>query len=142
MADFAAPPTNQISTQPSRIWSDLDISFAIVPVTGDVAVNTGDAAVIASVENLVLTAYYERPFSPLLGSSVSQLLFDNMTPMTATLISTSISEVLSNYEPRVSVQSINVDAQPENNAFIATITFYILNNVSPTTITLFLERLR
>jgi phage baseplate assembly protein W len=126
----------------TRIYSDIDFTFTKKPVTNDVALSFDAQAVIRSVRNLLLTRHYERPFNPDLGSNIDAMLFEMVSPLTATSLEREIQNVIENYEPRARVDSIVVSAQPDNNAYNATITFYIENATLPTTVTLLLERNR
>ena len=92
----------------TRLFTDLDLSFTAHPVTGDINVLSGDAAVIQSVENLVLMSHYDKKFQPSVGSGVYNILFEPLTPTTATTLQSLIENVLSNYEPRVRVVSVDV----------------------------------
>ena len=99
-------------------------------------------AVIRSIRNLLLTRHYERPFNPDLGSNIDAMLFEMVSPLSATSLEKEIQNVIENYESRATVDSIVVSAQPDNNAYNVTITFYIENATLPTTVTLLLERNR
>ena len=126
----------------TRIYSDIDFTFTKKPVTADVALSFDTQAVIRSIRNLLLTRHYERPFNPDLGSNIDAMLFEMISPLTATSLEREIQNVIENYEPRARVDSIVVFAQPDNNAYNVTITFYIENATLPTTVTLLLERNR
>jgi phage baseplate assembly protein W len=126
----------------TRIYSDIDFTFTKKPVTNDVALSFDTQAVIRSVRNLLLTRHYERPFNPDLGSNIDAMLFEMVSPLTATSLEREIQNVIENYEPRARVDNIVVSAQPDNNAYNVTITFYIENATLPTTVTLLLERNR
>ena len=94
----------------TKIFSDIDFTFTKKPVTGDIALSYDNQAVIRSVRNLVLTNHYERPFNPELGSSVSALLFEPCTSLSAKNVEKEIQNVLSNYEPRI--DNVQVRATP------------------------------
>jgi len=126
----------------TRIYSDIDFTFTKKPVTNDVALSFDTQAVIRSVRNLLLTRHYERPFNPDLGSNIDAMLFEMISPLTATSLEREIQNVIENYEPRARVESIVVSAQPDNKSDNVTITFYIENATLPTTVTLLLERNR
>ena len=79
--------------QLQKIYSDLDLTFNRLPVTNDVALRYDDQAVIASVRNLLLTNFYERPFQPNLGSNIDKLLFEPVNNLTAGLLSDEIKNV-------------------------------------------------
>src|SRR5271169_6771471 len=105
----------------TRHYTDLDLNFTEHPIKKDVNILTDDDAVIQSVENLIFTNHYDFPFHPELGSSITNLLFENMTPLTESNIQLAIQEVLTNFEPRVTIQSIVVSAQPDANAYNVTL---------------------
>ena len=123
-------------------YADLNLIFLNNPVTGDISKLTDSDAVKQSVINLVLTQHYERPFHPELGCNVTTMLFENASATTAINIKRSIQDVINNFEPRVQIQSISVDVEPEQNGFTVTIQFYVLNVTNLVTVSFFLERLR
>jgi phage baseplate assembly protein W len=123
-------------------YSDLDLDFMAHPTTGDVMKKTGVDAIKRSVRNLILTNFYDRPFRSYIGSGALKLLYENMNPITANFLNNAIREVIENYEPRVRVDSINVNFDYDNNGYNATLFFTILNRNEPVVINLFLERIR
>jgi phage baseplate assembly protein W len=126
----------------SKIYSDLDLTFNRLPVTNDVALSYDDKAVIRSVRNLLLTNTYDRLFQPEIGSNLTKLLFENVDSLTASLLQNEIKIVIRNYEPRVSIDYINVTPDEDNNAYNVSLSFYIGNNSSPTAVNLLLQRSR
>jgi len=126
----------------TKIYSDIDFTFTKKPVTGDVALSFDNKAVIRSIRNLLSTKKYERPFDPDLGSNIDALLFENFSPLVASLIEREVTDTINNYEPRALLDSVRVSADPDSNQYSATITFYIENATLPTTVTLILERNR
>ena len=139
MANFDASNTNN-SKRSNRIYKDLD--FTRHPVTNDVVKITDVDAVKRSVKNLINTQFYERPFHPELGCGVRDMLFENYTPMTGIFMRRKIEEVLSNYEPRASLSSIQVNEQMDRNAIDVVVNFYVLNLPNPVSVTTTLQRIR
>jgi phage baseplate assembly protein W len=125
-----------------KIYSDLDLTFRRLPVTNDVALSYDDQSVIRSVRNLLLTGFYERPFQPNLGSNLNKLLFEPADQLTSNLIESEVRNVISNFEPRVTINSINVTITPDENSFNLSMTFFVSNNTRATTVTLLLQRSR
>ena len=126
-----------------RQYRDLDLFFGRKPVSGDVNTLTDVANIKRAVRNLILTNVYEKPFHPEIGSGVRDMLFENMTPITANILARKVEDVIENFEPRVKL--IGVRAQPDldRNAYEVTISFYVIN--TPTELvdlTVMLERLR
>jgi len=122
-------------------YSDLDLDFNM-STTGDVSKKTGAEAIKRSVRNLIFTNYYERKFQSFIGSGVTSLLFELDNPFVTVSLQTAISDCINNFEPRVSLQSVDVSDDPDNNGFNVTLTYVILNKNLPVTTGLFLERIR
>ena len=125
-----------------KIYSDLDLTFRRLPVTNDVALSYDEQSVIRSVRNLLLTGFYERPFQPNLGSNLNKLLFEPADQLTSNLIESEVRDVISNFEPRITVNTINVTISPDENSFNLSMTFFVGNNTRATTVTLLLQRSR
>ena len=126
----------------SKIYSDIDFTFTAKPVTGDIALSYDNQAVIRSIRNLLSTNFYERRFNPRIGSNLDALLFEPISPLTSSALQTEVENTIKNYEPRAILKSVSIIPRPDNNAYEASITFYIENATVPTTVTLFLERNR
>lgn len=131
-----------VTTDIVRDFKDLDLNFIIHPVKKDINKNTGSMAVVNSIKNLILTNYYEKPFQPEFGSNVRGLLFENLDSITATTIKSEIKRIIQNYEPRATVENINVTADYDKNGFKVYLEFSIVNQTTPITINFFLERIR
>ena len=125
-----------------HLYSDLDLTFRKNPATGDVVMKYDDQAVIRSIRNLLSTNIYERLFQPDIGSTLNQLLFEPVTPLTATLIQNEIIRTLTNYEPRARINTLVVSALPDQNYFSVALTVFIGNLTTPTAINLILQRTR
>jgi len=141
MSIYDSQNTN-ISKRNSRKFRDIDLSFTRNTVTNDVNVVDDVVAIKRAVQNLVQTNYYERPFHPELGCGVRELLFENFTPLTAVFLRDKISEVITNYEPRVDLQSVRVDDDQDGNRLVVDIYFYIQGVPGPQVVQTFLKRLR
>ena len=127
-----------------RQYRDLDLFFGRKPVSGDVNTLTDDITNIKrAVKNLVLLNVYEKPFHPEIGSGVRDMLFENMTPFVAIMLTKRVEDVIENFEPRVRLMSVSARPDLDRNIYELTITFFILN--APTELVevdMFLERLR
>jgi phage baseplate assembly protein W len=128
-------------------YSDLDLDFLAHPTTGDIVRKTGEDAIKRSVRNLILTNFYERKFRHYIGSNTTRLLFELPNAFTATHLKDAIREVITNYEPRVKLFSneqngVVVQVSPDNNGYIARLSFAIVNTGAPAQISFFLQRLR
>jgi|TARA_R110001592_G_scaffold11506_2_gene56696 phage baseplate assembly protein W len=130
------------SERQSRTWKDLNLNFSKNPVTGDITKLSGTESVKRSVRNLIQTNHYEKPFHPEIGSGIRDLLFEPATPLTEIFLAKKIEETLVNFEPRVRLIAVNVNAQPDENSYRVWIEFYVVNHPTPVIIDTFLERLR
>jgi hypothetical protein len=115
------------SARSSRLYKDISLSFERNLATQDIIQKTDIEAVKQSVKNLILTNHYERPFHPEIGSSVRNILFEPINPITASTLTRLIGEVIANFEPRARL--VGVDARPnfDDNAYEVTISFYVIN---------------
>jgi phage baseplate assembly protein W len=129
-------------TNLTKIYSDIDFTFTKKPVIGDVALSYDDLAVIRSIRNLLLTKHYERPFNPDIGSNIDAILFEPISPVTATSLEKEVELIIKNYEKRAKLKEIIIVPYPDRNAYDITISFYIENATLPTSVTLLLERNR
>ena len=126
-----------------RQYRDLDLFFAKTQSSKDVRKVTDIQAVKRSVRNLVLLNHYEKPFHPEIGSGIRDMLFENMSTMTAIILARKIEDVIENFEPRVRLISVRADPNLDRNEYEVTIEFFVVN--APTELvdlTVFLEVLR
>jgi phage baseplate assembly protein W len=123
-------------------YSDLDLDFILHPTTKDVVRKFGPDAIKRSVRNLILTNFYDKPFRSAVGSNATRLLFENMTPLTNNFLKDAIIEVISNYEPRVEIFSVEVYFDFDNNGYNVNLNYIILNDNSKVSTSVFLERIR
>ena len=89
-------------------------------------------AIARAVRNIVLTSPGEKFFDPDFGSSVSEILFENVDDITAVSIEDEIKSCLANYEPRVEIINVNVDPNFDENQFDVVISYRIVGvDISP-----------
>ena len=110
----------------SKGFLDLSASFQTNPLSNDLISLKNESAIARSVRNLVLTIQGERPFQPVLGTGVSRLLFENMDKLTASAIRSELRTTIENYEPRVEINEIIVEPNPEGNAMDVTLQYFII----------------
>ena len=125
-----------------EIYSDIDLAFLSHPITGKLSRKINREAVKQSVKSLIMTDFYERPFKPLIGCGIRQLLFENFHPAIVQEMKLAISEVIENYEPRAELISVDVDVRPDANAMSISVVFYVVNDTAPVVLDVILERVR
>ena len=124
-------------------YKDLNLNFARHPITKDITPITDAAAVKRSVRNLVQYGHYEKPFHPEVGSGVRDILFENMTPITANALQRKIQDTIKNFEPRALLASVEVIPNFDNNRYEVIVEFYLQNAPNELVdISFALERLR
>ena len=123
-------------------YVDLDLDFIAHPITGDVVKRTGIESIKRSVRNLILTNFYDRPFRSYIGSNAQKILFDNISSLTARHLQDFITETITNFEPRVSLITVEVLVNEDMNGYIANLAFKMSDRLEPIITTLFLRQLR
>jgi phage baseplate assembly protein W len=126
----------------TRTFSDIDLNFKPHPITGDMNVIKDEEAIKQALRNLIQLRNYEKPFHSEIGSPIRQALFEPMTPMTGLIVKRQIIDLVSNYEQRVNLISVDVIASPENNSLYVSISFRIVNTERPLQLDFMLERSR
>ena len=125
-----------------KIYSDIDLRFLPQPVSRDVSFSFDEQAVIRSVKNLLSTKPFERLWNPTLGSTIYNLLFEPITPLTGNLLKDEVIRTIQNFEPRAKIATIDVNAYPDQNGYQVSMFLYIGNNTTPTGINIILQRSR
>ena len=123
-------------------WSDLDLSLKIHPIRKDIIPLKDDAAIKNAVKNLLISNFYERPFQDDLGANLRGLLYEPADVITEIELRDNIYDVLSKYEPRISVTSIGITDLSDVNSYNVTVYFNIKEYDSADTVEIVLRRLR
>jgi uncharacterized protein len=98
-----------------------------VTTDGRLAWSDGEANVRESIRIILLTDERERVRQPQFGGGLSRFLFEPNTATTRQLIRDRIERALAEWEPRVRVEGVTVDADPaDRDAAIATITYRLV----------------
>ena len=143
MSAYKDAQANNDITRNVRQYTDLDLFFGKKSSDSDISKVTNVQAVKRSVRNLVLLNVYEKPFHPEIAGGVREMLFENMTPITAKIIAKQVENVINNFEPRAKLVGVRVQPDLDRNIYELTIEFYVVN--APTELvdmTVMLERLR
>ena len=115
-------PTQRVS----KSFKDLSMSFKFNPLSGDLIALKNENAIARAVRNIVLTSPGEKFFDPDFGSSIGEILFENVDEITAVSIQDEIKSCLKNYEPRVDLTDVVVDPNFDENQFDVKITYRIV----------------
>ena len=142
MSAYTDAQANNDITRNVKQYRDLDLFFS-KKSNKDVNKVTDIEAVKRSVRNLVLLNSYEKPFHPEIASDMRGMLFENMTPLTAAVISRKVEDCIENFEPRARLIGVATTPNFDRNEYKVSIYFYVVN--APTEmveVTQILERLR
>ena len=87
-------------------------------------------AIYNSIHNIFNTKKGQKILNPNFGLDLEQYLFDNISKENGDIIGTTILEELPLYEPRITVNSVDVLARPDWNEYVVDISITIpsLNN--------------
>ena len=124
-----------------RVYKDVDLTFTARSM-GDVFKKTDAASVKQAVKNLLLTNHGDKPFIHYYGGNLNSFLFENIDDLDELEIMDHISAEINNYEPRALVQSLKVNARPDNNSIELLVRFQIINTFENVELNVELTRLR
>ena len=142
MAQYDAQSNNN-SNRNIRQYGDLDLFFGKKSSNSDIQDITDVKAVKRSIRNLVLLNHYEKPFHPEIASGVRDMLFELMTPVTATILARKIEDVIQNFEPRARLVSVTALPNLDRNEYEVSIEFYVVNQPTELVdLSIMLERVR
>ena len=122
------------------IYSDVDLSFKVHPTTGDILKIKNATVIKQSMRNILQTRKFERIGHPEIGSNLSELLFDQMSPMTEARLRQSIEVTMTNLEPRAIIKDIKVTSEELQNRYRVTIVFTMMSQKTEETFEQFLYR--
>jgi len=123
-------------------WRDLDLSLTLHPIRKDIMPLKDDNAVKNAVKNLLVSNFYERPFSRDVGANLRALLFEPADAITKIALKNNIRRVINRYEPRVVLRSIEIKYADDSNAYNITVVFKIKEFDTNESVEIVLRRLR
>lgn len=123
-------------------FSDFFKSFSIHPEKHDLARHVNEYAVNEALKNLILTSKGERFFNANFGADIRKLLFEPMSPIVMDMLNTLIRDAISAFEPRVTVDTVQVDATPDENSVVITIVYTLTTLQKRITLATVIERIR
>jgi phage baseplate assembly protein W len=101
---------------PPRVGSDGRISWS-----------EGEANVREAVQIILLTEWNERLMLPEFGGGLGRFLFEPNNVTTRHLMQDGIAKALARWEPRVSVEAVEVEEDPRDpQGAVATITYRLV----------------
>lgn len=126
----------------TKTYKDLDLDFTANPITGDLVTVADSVSVKRGIKNILLTQNTERLFQPEVGSGIKNLLFEQMSDLTASILEDEVRSAIEAWEGRAEVLEIIVTPEEENNRYRVAVTFRIINQIEEQTLEVFLQRER
>ncbi len=124
-------------------FKDINITFKKHPVTNDLVVSRDASAIKQAIVNLLLTNKGERPFNYGYGSDIRSYLFEPLDYGTAQAIQTNIEYTVTNFEPRISIVSLECIPNFDDNGFDVEMIYVIIGSDDPPkAVEFFLSRTR
>ena len=134
---------NNDSDRNVKQYVDLDLFFGKKNSDRDINTVTDIQSVKRSIRNLVLLNHYEKPFHPEIASGVRDMLFELMTPITASILARKIEDVIQNFEPRARLVGVTAIPNLDRNLYEVSIEFYVVNQPTELVdLSIMLERVR
>ena len=107
-------------------YKDISMSFDTNPLNNDLIGLKDSSAIARSIRNIVFTQPGEKFFQPDFGSKISESLFENVDEVSALSIRDEVRSSIINYEPRVKLNNVNVNLNPDENEINLSITYEIV----------------
>ena len=107
-------------------YKDISMSFDTNPLNNDLIGLKDSSAIARSIRNIVFTQPGEKFFQPDFGSRVSESLFENVDEVSALSIRDEVRSSIINYEPRVKLNNVNVNLNPDENEINLSIKYEIV----------------
>ena len=126
-----------------QTFKDLSVTFKKHPVTDDLVSEKDKAAIVQSIQNLLLTNKGERLFQPQLGSDLQRSLFEQLDYGTAGMIRGQVKEVIDTWEPRVVIEEVRCEPDFNTNGYEVELSYRIVGRQDrQVQASFFLERTR
>lgn len=107
-------------------FSDLDLKFIPHPYSGRVKNLDAKSAIFRSLNHLLMVRNGEKLYDESFGIGIQDQLFELQDFISMDSLKTDISDQISNYEPRITLQDV-ILTEDRNNLTI-TIEFYLNSN--------------
>ncbi len=124
------------------IYSDIPDNFNKTPFSNDLARVTNENSVKQSMQNIIQTIAGERLYDNTIGPSNLLGLFELDDSLTSTIAIQTVKDTLQASEPRASILQILVNNKPDQNYYIITIYFTVLNNPNILSTNVLIQRVR
>jgi phage baseplate assembly protein W len=136
------PDRNTETAVKQEFYSDFSVDFSKNPITGALARLTNEDSVKQSIKILVFSMLGEWPHANRLGCAVHKQLFEMADDITASVMQTTVTEVLKKYEPRIGFLKVNIINDADNHQYTINILFTLQNTTGISSVNMILKRIR
>lgn len=126
----------------NELYSDFLTNLNTHPVSRETLRFVNETAVTRSIRNLLNTQQGERLYQPDIGSNVRKLLFEPIDDITADILTSTIRDTLTTYEPRAKVLNVEVIPDEGRNRYVVTVVYMLINKQDPISVNITLQRVR
>ena len=85
---------------------------------GGIALASGDHDIVQSIQLILETSPGERVMRPTFGCRIHELVFAPQNAATVSLMQRYVQDALAQWEPRIDVQSVDVNISPSNDGVL------------------------
>ena len=104
----------------------VSFPFRVGP-DGRIAWSAGEQNIVEAIQVILMTERRERVMLPEFGGGLRSVLFEPNTAATRARVQMLITNGLARWEPRISVQSVTVDPDPEDaQSAVATVVYTLV----------------
>lgn len=125
-----------------EFYSDFSIDFSKNPITGALARLSNEDSVKQSIKILILSIVGEWPHANRLGSLVSNQIFELIDDISASVLESTIQDVLRKFEPRIATHKVLIGSDPDNHQYNIQILFTLKNTNISSSVGMILKRTR
>jgi hypothetical protein len=106
------------------VWSDLNPAL-ISDAQGNLKLDINIEAVKGSIDNILRTSPGERVFLPQFALGLKNFVFEPINKRLLDKFASQIKDKIEIWDPRVSVQGVDFQSDPDNNLISLTVRFTI-----------------
>lgn len=123
-----------------QIYKDLDLTFDVNPLSGDLTKKFGVDAIKQSMKNIILYNIFEKPYSSEFDVGLKNLLFENRGSGFRNFLEKRVRILLEAYEPRVTIQRVLVKSGQNDNSVSISVYYIPKETQNKDTLELFLGK--
>ena len=118
------------------VYCDLHLDLSIGNNVGnglnnvdsnDIRVDYDNFAIRNSLTNIFTTRPGQKILNPAFGANLEQFLFERVDTIKGKILGNTILQNINNFEPRVNVQSVQVQPVPDEQLYYVLLVYQILN---------------